>query len=129
MVRHRATRTRTLRSSSRSCWALQRAPQGCFRPCTSSIWALPSTTSGCPTAACTARQWGTSEHTAPLVVEIVSLGDEMWDRLPFYAAHRVDELLIVDPQQRSVSWLALQEGEYRPVERSRLIELGTGDLN
>jgi putative restriction endonuclease len=53
----------------------------------------------------------------------------MWDRLPFYAAHRVDELLIVDPQQRSVSWLALQEGEYRPVERSRLIELGTGDLN
>ena len=75
-----------------------------------------------------ARRWGTWEHTAPLVVEIVSPGDETWDKLPFYAAHRVDELLIVDPQQRSVSWLALQEGEYRPVERSRLIELGTNDL-
>jgi Uma2 family endonuclease len=66
--------------------------------------------------------------TAALVVEIVSPGDETWEKLPFYAAHHVDELLIVDPDQRAVSWLALEQGEYRPVERSRLIDLGAGEL-
>jgi hypothetical protein len=29
------------------------------------------------------------------VIEIVSPGDESWDKLPFYAAHEVDEALIV----------------------------------
>jgi Uma2 family endonuclease len=62
--------------------------------------------------------------TAALVVEIVSPGDETWDKLPFYAAHHVDELLIVDPQRRAIDWFALTEGEYRPVERSDLIDFG-----
>jgi Uma2 family endonuclease len=75
-----------------------------------------------------ARRWGTWEPTAPLVVEIVSPGDETWDKLPFYAAHHVDELLIVDPQQRSVTWLALDGSEYRTVEQSQVIELGAARL-
>jgi Uma2 family endonuclease len=66
--------------------------------------------------------------TAALVVEIVSPGDETWDKLPFYAKHQVDEILIVDPGKRTVDWLALADGEYRPVERSALIELGSGEL-
>lgn len=74
-----------------------------------------------------ARSWGTWEETAPLVVEIVSPGDETWDKLPFYAAHHVDEVLIVDPQERSISWLALQKGGYGPVERSGLLKLGVSD--
>jgi Uma2 family endonuclease len=67
-------------------------------------------------------------RTAALVVEIVSPGDETWEKLSFYAAHEVDELLIVDPQKRSVDWLALNTGEYRTVERSRLIDLGPVEL-
>jgi len=66
--------------------------------------------------------------TTALVVEIVSPEDESWQKLPFYAAHAVDEVLIVDPQERSVHWLGLAEGEYREVERSGLIELGPGEL-
>jgi Uma2 family endonuclease len=66
--------------------------------------------------------------TAALVVEIVSPGDETWDKLPFYATHQVDEILIVDPGERTVHWLALTEGEYRPVERSGLIDLGAAEL-
>jgi hypothetical protein len=66
--------------------------------------------------------------TAALVVEIVSPGDESWEKLPFYAAHDVDELLIVDPQQQTVDWLALQQGEYLPIARSNLIELGPDEL-
>jgi Uma2 family endonuclease len=72
--------------------------------------------------------YGTWHSTAALVLEIVSPGDESWEKLPFYAAHDVDEVLIVDPQKHSVDWLGLHEGEYRPIERSGLIELGTGEL-
>ncbi|MGO9322726.1 MAG: Uma2 family endonuclease [Solirubrobacteraceae bacterium] len=71
---------------------------------------------------------GTWHPTAALVVEIVSPGDETWEKLPFYAAHRVDEVLIVDPQERSVSWLELAGGEYRPIERSGLVDLGAQGL-
>ena len=67
--------------------------------------------------------------TAALVVEIVSPDDKTWEKLGFYAAHGVDELLIVDPQQRRVHWLALHsDGEYRPVEHSDLIALGSAEL-
>lgn len=38
--------------------------------------------------------------TAAVVVEIVSPGDESWQKLPFYAAHDVDEVLIADPRGR-----------------------------
>jgi Uma2 family endonuclease len=66
---------------------------------------------------------GTWHPTAALVVEIVSPGDETQEKLPFYAAHAVDEVLIVDPREHSVSWLALEHGEYRPIERSGLVDL------
>jgi Uma2 family endonuclease len=71
---------------------------------------------------------GTWHSTAALVIEIVSPGDESWEKLPYYAAHGVDEVLIVDPSKRSIDWLGLNEGEYRPIERSGLIELSTSDL-
>ncbi len=66
--------------------------------------------------------------TAAMVIEIVSPNDETWQKLPFYAAHDVDEVLIVDPAERSVHWLTLAGGEYREVERSSLIDLGSADL-
>jgi Uma2 family endonuclease len=72
---------------------------------------------------------GSWHHTAALVVEVVSPGDESWEKLPYYAARRVDEVLIVDPQERSVTWLALRDGEYRPIERSGLIALGAHELD
>lgn len=75
-----------------------------------------------------ARYWGTWEHTAPLVVEIVSPGDETWEKLPFYAAHAVDEVLILDPPEHAIHWLGLAGGEYRPLERSGAIDLGPVEL-
>ena len=61
---------------------------------------------------------GAWQHTAALVVEIVSPCDETWKKLPFYAVHEVDELLILDPDERAIHWLGLADGEYRPIERS-----------
>ena len=67
--------------------------------------------------------------TALLVVEIVSPDDKTWEKLDFYATHRVAELLIVDPQERAVQWLALApSGEYGPVETSGVIPLGPAEL-
>ncbi len=72
---------------------------------------------------------GTWHPTAALVIEIVSPGDESWQKLPFYAAHHVDEVLIVDPRERAIHWLGLADGgEYRPIERSGLIDLAVADL-
>jgi Putative restriction endonuclease len=71
---------------------------------------------------------GTWQPTAALVIEIVSPDDQSWQKLPFYAKHNVDEVLIVDPAERTVTWLALGEGEHRPVQRSGLIELGSTEL-
>lgn len=62
--------------------------------------------------------------TAAIVVEILSPGDESWQKLPFYAAHHVDEVLLVDPATQTVTWLALRDGDYQPVQASGLIELG-----
>jgi len=71
---------------------------------------------------------GVWHATAALAVEIVSPGDETWEKLPFYVAHGVDEVLIVDPDTRRIEWLALLECAYVPVERSRLMDLATTTL-
>jgi len=73
-------------------------------------------------------QLGIRVPTAAIVVEILSPKDETWKKLPFYAEHGVDELLIVDPVNRSVTWFALQDGEYRPAERSEILDLGASEL-
>lgn len=67
--------------------------------------------------------------TAALAIEILSKGDETWEKLPFYASHHVEELLIVDPEQHKVDWLKLSGGEYRHIERSPLIDLGADELS
>jgi hypothetical protein len=66
--------------------------------------------------------------TAAMVLEIRSPDDETWHKLPFYAAHHVDEVLIVDPTEHTVTWLGLRGGEYESVGHSGLIELGPIEL-
>lgn len=63
-----------------------------------------------------------------MVVEIVSPDDETWDKLGFYAAHTVDKLLIVDPQQRTVTCLGLEAGRYVPLAASGLLRVSTDEL-
>jgi Uma2 family endonuclease len=66
--------------------------------------------------------------TAALVLEVLSPGDESWEKLPFYAAHGVEELLIVDPNARAIHWLALTDDQYLPLAHSTLLDLGPGEL-
>lgn len=66
--------------------------------------------------------------TATLVLEIVSTDDETWDKLDFYAAHHVDELLVVDPETHIVQWFALDGDRYQPIQHSTLVALGTDEV-
>jgi Uma2 family endonuclease len=74
------------------------------------------------------RPRGAWQASAALVVEIVSPDDETQEKLPFYAEHSVDEILIVDPTDRTVTWLSLRDGRYQPVSQSDLVEFGAAEL-
>ncbi|MGH2719527.1 MAG: hypothetical protein ACRDJU_13255 [Actinomycetota bacterium] len=54
------------------------------------------------------RLRGVWQATAALVVEVALPGDESWQELSFYAAHRVDEVVIVDRGKQAVHRLALE---------------------
>jgi hypothetical protein len=71
---------------------------------------------------------GVWHPTAALVVEILSPGDETREKLPFYARHEVDEVVIVDPVERAVEWLALEGDGYEAVARSGLLDGGPAAL-
>jgi len=61
--------------------------------------------------------------TAATVVEIVSPGDESWLKFDFYAAHQVDEVVVVDPGTETIHWFALGSDGYLAVDRSTALEL------
>jgi Uma2 family endonuclease len=64
---------------------------------------------------------GVWHETAVLVVEVLSPDDMTFDKLDFYTARGVRELLVVDWQERSVRCFALQEAQ---AERARSEVLG-----
>lgn len=73
-----------------------------------------------------APQWN---RTAALIVEIVSPRDDTWEKLPFYAGHLVDEVMIVVPGERRIHWFGLKpDGGYSPLERSRLLGVSSREL-
>ncbi len=74
------------------------------------------------------QQSGAWITSAALILEIISPGDDVWNKLPFYATRYIDELLILDPQKQTVGWFGLQHDAYAPIERSGLIELGPAEL-
>jgi hypothetical protein len=66
--------------------------------------------------------------TAAMVVEILSADDETFEKFAFYAAHRVDEVLVVDPVSRRVRCWRLMGDEYVEAEASGLLEVTVVEL-
>lgn len=66
--------------------------------------------------------------TAALVIEVLSPGDESEAKLPFYAAHGVDEVWFVDPLARTVVVRALCGTVYTVQQRSDLLGITAADL-
>lgn len=66
--------------------------------------------------------------TAAVVVEVVSPGDETFQKVGFYAAHGVDELLTADPATRQVRCWRRREGGYDEVDRSEVLGVAAAEL-
>jgi Uma2 family endonuclease len=66
--------------------------------------------------------------TAAIVVEVLSPRDTAWEKLPFYAAHEVDEVAMVDPDERSIAWLARHGDGYEPVARSGVLDVALAEV-
>jgi Uma2 family endonuclease len=56
--------------------------------------------------------------SAAIVVEIVSPGDETFDKFDFYVRHGVEEIVVVDPVQRSVTLYSVVDGVFQPIGQS-----------
>jgi len=71
-------------------------------------------------------QW---QRTVAMVVEIRSRGDDTYKKLPFYAEHQVDEVLVADLAQHTVALLRLQaSGKYEPAVESVVLGVGAAEL-
>jgi len=70
---------------------------------------------------------GVWHDTALLVVEVLSPEDMTFDKLDFYTARGVRELLVLDWQDRSVRCIALQE-EQAERDRSDVLEMTTAEV-
>lgn len=67
--------------------------------------------------------------TAAVVVEVLSPGDETYEKLPYYAAHDVDELLVVDPDARHVHIFRRAGGGYEAAGRSAVLAVDAAELD
>lgn len=66
--------------------------------------------------------------TAAMVVEVVSPGDESYAKLPFYARHGVEEVLVADPALRTVRLWQLRAEGYEETGRSDLLGVTADEL-
>ncbi len=66
--------------------------------------------------------------TAAIVVEVLSPGDETWEKFGFFAVHGVEEVCVVDPRARSVRWFALAGPGYKESVASALLGVTAEDL-
>jgi Uma2 family endonuclease len=83
---------------------------------------------GIPDAGLLTGPAGVWHDTAPLVVEVLSPDDMTFEKLAFYTAHGVRELLVLDWRDRSVRCFALQEG-HAERDRSAILGMSTAEVS
>ncbi len=71
---------------------------------------------------------GVWQDGAAVVVEIRSPWDETYEKFGFYFDHGVEELLVVEPEARSVQWYARGTDRYEPADRSALLSCSAEEL-
>jgi Uma2 family endonuclease len=62
------------------------------------------------------------------VVEVASPGDDSRRKSDFYFRAAVEEILIVDPEARSVEWFTRGPDGLRPAEGSKLLGITNAEL-
>jgi hypothetical protein len=67
--------------------------------------------------------------TAALAIEVVSPGDESWDKFDHYASHGVDEVLIADPVERTIAIFVHNGAIYDRTDASAVLGVTAADLH
>jgi len=67
--------------------------------------------------------------SALMVIEVVSPGDESWEKFDFYATHGVDEILIADPTDHGITMFRRSGASYQRVDRSELLGATADELH
>ena len=68
------------------------------------------------------------QHTAAIVVEVVSPGDESRLKSAHYFNRGVEEFLIVDPGARTVEWFQRGPDGFRPADASAILGITSAGL-
>ena len=67
--------------------------------------------------------------SATIVVEILSLGDETYEKFDFYAVHGVEEIFVVDPAKRLVEmWRRTPVAAFKLGDTSELLGVTAAEL-
>jgi Uma2 family endonuclease len=66
--------------------------------------------------------------TAAVVVEVLSPDDETYEKLPFYAAHDVDEVFVVDSATRQVRILVRSADGYSQATNSAVLSVDANTI-
>lgn len=61
--------------------------------------------------------------TAAIIIEVLSPDDETFTKFGFYAQHGVEEILVADPDTRTVRCWQLTDGAYVEQARSALLDV------
>ncbi|MBX3031355.1 MAG: Uma2 family endonuclease [Chloroflexi bacterium] len=69
------------------------------------------------------------QHTAAIVVEVVSPGDESRLKFAHYFRMGVEEFLIVDPGARTVEWFARGRDVFTPTDASAILGISATELH
>lgn len=69
-----------------------------------------------------------SVESVRVAVEVLSPHDETFEKFSFYAAHHVDEILVADPDARTVQCWRLTGGSYLSADRSTVLGVSCADL-
>ena len=74
------------------------------------------------------RRGGMWHDTAVIVVEVVSQGDESRLKFDFYHRAGIEEILIVDPERRTVEWFGRGPEAFEPSAGSALLGMASAEL-
>ena len=66
--------------------------------------------------------------TAAIVVEVRSPDDETFDKFSFYFDQGVDELVVADPDARSVQWWLRGSQGFEPTAHSALLDVSVAEV-
>ncbi len=74
------------------------------------------------------REVAVRTRSAAIVVEVVSPRDESRAKLPFFFRIGVEEVLIVDPETRTVEWFARGGDAFEPADGSAILAISSVEL-